>query len=890
MIKEKCFAVLCFLLIINVLQSCKDDKITLPQLKKQATEAKQQKNHKKVIDLYEQIARIYEYDSLLFDSAQFYKIQKLKTMKQLPNANKPKIYFEIGDQYLNLNKNKQAELFFNKSLKANNVDDSISALCYYNRGWINDSLFFYRKTLDIMHKKYKGKNNIKSLAYINLAQLCSNNFDKAEKYIDSALLFLETDNPYRLFEAYLNIGYFYEDYHTPKFMHYTQKALALQQHLGPKDKGLAYNNLANGYSAKSVAFPSYLDTAIHHAKKALHLLKNTPNYKCGILNNLGYMYLAKYLDSSQIFLQKALQCAIAHKDSFHLTIIHSSFGEYWFERKQYTKAIEWFKKSNHYAAFLEEYNYLWIGKSFSKTGNTDSALYYLKKSEKLGGIDVLQWKGKTPGNMIHFSSLNLINCISEVYYQKQQYDTALIYAQAADKLIGFALSARLKTDSNLLLAPLAKRTYANYIQIGLSAGISPEKLFHFCEKSKSSTLLLSIIDLELNEDLKFKPLKQKIIYYKTRAKYDSVNYYLKQYQNVMKASPVTYRQLRSQRAFSLQRIQSELQDSTLLIDYFLSDNVAAVFYIDKNHITRKILDIKKLHPQRLDTFRNYIINSRSKPEQFAKLGYELYTQLLDTTIIQNYKRLIIIPDEKLFNISFEALCTDSMVNNDFKKLPYLLYDYEIIYNYSASLWAYSQKNIYTNSPFSFAAFAPDLKNRQGQKIADTKSIEQFAAYFSNAQCFISTNANKRAFKEHSRKNRILHITTHGTNCRENPNHSSIKLQDSLLYLYEIYNLRLPKSEFLFMHFCQGGSGEFIKGEGMISLLRGFIHAGIPKITHSLWNISKNETQIIADGFYKNLVNRDMNYAKALQQSKISYIKQQNNPILKDWAGLALLSN
>ena len=49
------------------------------------------------------------------------------------------------------------------------------------------------------------------------------------------------------------------------------------------------------------------------------------------------------------------------------------------------------------------------------------------------------------------------------------------------------------------------------------------------------------------------------------------------------------------------------------------------------------------------------------------------------------------------------------------------------------------------------------------------------------------------------------------------------IEDNRLYAYEIYNLKL-NAEMAVLSACNSGTGKMQKGEGMMSLARGFIFA------------------------------------------------------------------
>jgi CHAT domain-containing protein len=77
----------------------------------------------------------------------------------------------------------------------------------------------------------------------------------------------------------------------------------------------------------------------------------------------------------------------------------------------------------------------------------------------------------------------------------------------------------------------------------------------------------------------------------------------------------------------------------------------------------------------------------------------------------------------------------------------------------------------------------------------------------------------------------------------------------------------------------------MKGEGIISLARGFIYAGCPSMVITLWSIADRSSSNLMQLFYKNL-NRNLNIDKSLQNAKIEYIRSSDQRLSHPyyWAG------
>jgi CHAT domain-containing protein len=74
--------------------------------------------------------------------------------------------------------------------------------------------------------------------------------------------------------------------------------------------------------------------------------------------------------------------------------------------------------------------------------------------------------------------------------------------------------------------------------------------------------------------------------------------------------------------------------------------------------------------------------------------------------------------------------------------------------------------------------------------------------------------------------------------------------------------------------CNTGAGQLAKGEGIMSLTRGFVYAGVPSIVMTNWEVNDETGSIIMGHFYDNLRNGDAKDV-ALQKAKIEYLTEAN---------------
>jgi CHAT domain-containing protein/predicted negative regulator of RcsB-dependent stress response len=143
--------------------------------------------------------------------------------------------------------------------------------------------------------------------------------------------------------------------------------------------------------------------------------------------------------------------------------------------------------------------------------------------------------------------------------------------------------------------------------------------------------------------------------------------------------------------------------------------------------------------------------------------------------------------------------------------------------------------------------------------------------------------------------RIIHFATHGDLDTEHPELSSIVLslfdsegrpQDGYLRLHDIYNLKLP-TDLIVLSACRTGLGQVIKGEGLIGLTRGFMHAGSPRVVASLWQVEDLGTSELMKRIYQHIIREGMAPASAMRQAQIEMLQSKRWKSPYFWAGFVL---
>ncbi|MGE0452150.1 MAG: CHAT domain-containing protein [Vicinamibacteria bacterium] len=143
--------------------------------------------------------------------------------------------------------------------------------------------------------------------------------------------------------------------------------------------------------------------------------------------------------------------------------------------------------------------------------------------------------------------------------------------------------------------------------------------------------------------------------------------------------------------------------------------------------------------------------------------------------------------------------------------------------------------------------------------------------------------------------RVLHLATHALLDERRPALSALALslfardgsaRDGLLRLHDIYQLRLA-ADLVVLSACQTALGREIRGEGMLGLTRGFMHAGAPSVLASLWKVRDAATAELMKLFYAELLTQGKAPAAALRQAQLRMLRDPRWSAPQAWASFVL---
>ncbi|MCP3964203.1 MAG: CHAT domain-containing protein [bacterium] len=369
----------------------------------------------------------------------------------------------------------------------------------------------------------------------------------------------------------------------------------------------------------------------------------------------------------------------------------------------------------------------------------------------------------------------------------------------------------------------------------------------------------------------------------------------------------------------LDEIQQLLDDETLLLFYALGDERSVLCLV-----SRTALLLRELRP-------------RAEIEPLARTWYELLSdprqqwaaeqrrvvaaslsQLLLEPVADHLgrQRLVVLGDGALLLLPFHALPKPGSGTESRR----LLEDHEVAYLPSASTLAILRESFgnrpeapgllavvvdpvfdasderLAQAPAGHAAPLPGAPRFQRLRYARDEADAILAAAPPGALVALLEGFQARRENvsgDALRSYRIVHFATHAI-VDNRPELSRIVLaqvdesgrpRPGSLDLQDIYDLDMP-AELVVLSACRTALGPEVRGEGLIGMTRGFMHAGASRVLVSLWSVEDEATAVLMERFYRALLRERLEPAAALRSAQLS-MQRETTWRPYHWAGFVL---
>lgn len=801
------------------------------------------------------------------------------------------------------------------------IDSSGKAIGFRNVSDFEKGIIKY-KSLSLINDKNQQSNIGKLIIVYNLYsidQISKGDFNKAEILLKQSEFFLEQytlPNPRLRSYIHQNLGYNYlfQKKHIKALEAYN-KALSLLPNKSNIYTASIYRTIAEIYARTNqfTLSEKYFNDALKYynsdKNENLEELSKTFQSLGLMLNQSGD------LNEAEIQLKKAFKVS---KKAFGLenkrTILTSNYLAYFYKNQyQYFKALKQFQLS--IIGIQEEFSDTNIySNPYSKELKLSQELLYALKYKALALYDLYKGKGD----------------LKNLFFSIETYQLTI-------ELIEKAQNSFLNEESALGLSSSYKSSIINYAitasQRAYEETQDPKYLelaFEFSEKGKASLLTGALSDYQkksksgvpkslIQEEIR---LKTEISLLKNKAETSiqndikhSTEKLLFEQVEALDSVQIAIKQKEQQltitgpKDLKIADIQKQLKGNEVLIEYSLTGYYLYTFCISKDTVT--------IHKQRTDsafyaqlkTLRTKIKSTEfektySEIESFNNISFALYQKLIAPIEDQiKGRHLIIIPEEELLYLPFDLLCKEEWKEGcSFSELKYLILDYPISYHYAAGLRfnkEHRPEKDYPDKKGQFISYAPKYRLKKDHLKPLPYALKEVAYLHQvfDSDSINGQHANENHFKTHAQDYRYLHLSMHASIDDKNALFSKLHFtslndstEDGALNISELYQLKL-NNELVVLSGCSTGDGELHKGEGLYSLSRGFLQAGCPNITLTLWNINDGSSYEIIKSYYQYLHDGAANDV-ALQQSKIDYLNKASklNSLPYFWAAYTIVGD
>ncbi|MCK8522688.1 CHAT domain-containing protein [Aquimarina sp. D1M17] len=731
--------------------------------------------------------------------------------------------------------------------------------------------------------------------------------------------------------AYAIIGECYSilgDYHTS--IDYQQKSLQNYSKSDIQKGRLIDGNIYIASTYGYIRSEESSKKAILHLKKAESLLKKQPKSNLYnsylIYNNLGNLYCEGVKTKD---LNKCIECyskalKILHdlnikeklpRIYYNLGLTHietdTTLSGYYFQQAlKYSNHNPSFKHNIFFGLGIKDLyskNYI---KAHEKFSNSFSLLF----NKKISNIYWLPEKDELKIISDKVSFLELIKRKLRTWIELGKSKKESIYFNEAirttykgDELIDLLLQNDISNQTKLLWRSLASQIYIMGIETCIHLK-NHKDAFYFMEKSKALLLTQEVtknkIDIPINileQETKIETeivRLRKLLYETNETLKDSISEILLGQKNnlqLFKDSlssqyPTYFSSISNPKIIPLSEIK--LKSDEVIIEYIMVEKVAQVLpeaygmYISND---KKMLFNLKNNEQLLDkieSLREKLKAPFTTAEDiysYQKVANQLYKILFPPEIrdpIKN-KKVTIVTDHFLGFIPFEALVTNLDTGR------YLIEDSEVNHTYSLS---FQQENstIPRQAEKEFLGVAPVNFSNELSDLYESEVEINNANTFYDGSLLIKKNATKKNFMRQASEYKILHLATHAY--ASDSIAPWIAFHESKLTMDEL-NIIKNNAELVVLSACNTSLGKLKRGEGVMSLARGFFKSGANTVIPSLWSTNDKATATITTNFYKHL-SQGQTKSEALRTAKLDYLHNNTDAEASPhyWASLVLIGD
>lgn len=358
-----------------------------------------------------------------------------------------------------------------------------------------------------------------------------------------------------------------------------------------------------------------------------------------------------------------------------------------------------------------------------------------------------------------------------------------------------------------------------------------------------------------------------------------------------------YHELKYQnRVLDLATVRKKVLDNNgALISYTMADDYLYAIVVNGSKEDFLKLPFNETDREAIRKFYRLLsspsINRGEK--ETSDIAHLLFKKILKKPLKEfDTENLTIIPDGELHYLPFDLLQENG---------SYLLETKIIGYGNSVTSLLELKEKVPAKAN-KMLAFAPSFSgsvtentNRQfGKLLYNDDEVKKIGVFY-DTEMLLEKEATLANFMSKTSQFNVYHLATHASANDEYPDYSYLaftETEDStarnILYIKDLYNMSLD-ADMVTLSACQTGIGKLQKGQGMLSLSKGFYYAGAKSLVNTLWKINDKSTVKLMEYFYQGL-SKGYSKSEALRKAKLMYLDTTDDALLKHpyyWAAFVV---
>lgn len=391
---------------------------------------------------------------------------------------------------------------------------------------------------------------------------------------------------------------------------------------------------------------------------------------------------------------------------------------------------------------------------------------------------------------------------------------------------------------------------------------------------------------------------------------------------------------RTAKPISLDRVRAALPDNLTLLVYSVTDERTHVFLVTRSAFRIAPSPVTTRQLERLvNDYVSQVRNPDAPIEELSEKARALYRLLIEPVKewLTEGTELCIVPDKSLQMLPMATLKDSSD--------RYLIESFRLVCAPSASVFIrcfnQARAEVGRNEERLLAVGDPEFSSEDFPKLRSLddarREAEETSAYYDRPVVLTEANASEPAVRAAMKNCNVAHLAVHCIVDQQSPWLSSLLLgpetgsfksradkkiepndpassasdnslgrlqlglmletpadnpTDGLLYLNEIYNLKLPGTRMVVLSACETALGQYYRGEGIVSLIHPFLAARVSTVVASLWPVESRATSVLMIGFHKERRTAGKRAGDALRAAQLKMIAEFPHPYY--WASFIVV--